>query len=151
MNNINASIPSTALSGDKGDEKIDRNEPRRVAFEIDVRMVDNPCVYLLFYQEVLMYVGSAVNVYARVRQHKLGGISGKPKQFDSAIAIPVPAEDMLRLEAALILQLYPVLNGGGNIRRGIPMKLSAKECLGVITRYAPCLVNHQPNRQLWPA
>jgi hypothetical protein len=62
-------------------------------------------IYFLCRDGVLLYVGQSINAYARVAEHT------KYREFDSAFFLPWPADDLNRIEAALIRTLTPPLNG----------------------------------------
>lgn len=64
-----------------------------------------PCVYFLVRLGVVVYVGSSVNLAARIPGHRRAG-----KVFDEIFYVPTERRDMLRIEQALIQALRPKLN-----------------------------------------
>jgi hypothetical protein len=65
-------------------------------------------VYFLMIDEVIMYVGSSVNVRARVGQHWLDG-----RRFNRTLVLPTLPENRLRIEYGFIRGLKPVWNRTG--------------------------------------
>jgi hypothetical protein len=62
-------------------------------------------IYFLCRDAALLYVGQSRNATARVAEHS------KRYELDSVFFLPWPADDLNRLEAALIRALRPPLNG----------------------------------------
>ena len=62
-------------------------------------------VYFLCREGVVLYVGQSVNVASRIHDHY------KRWEFDSTLFLPWPADDLDRLEGALIRALRPSFNG----------------------------------------
>jgi hypothetical protein len=61
-------------------------------------------VYFLVRDGCLLYVGQSVNAVGRVAEHY------RRYEFDSVLFLPWPADDLNRIEAALIRALRPPLN-----------------------------------------
>lgn len=70
-----------------------------------------PCVYFLVKGDRVVYVGSSINPKKRVEQHRTGCGAAVKKEFDSAVFLPVPLEEMLETERTFIAMLNPPLNG----------------------------------------
>ena len=64
-------------------------------------------IYFLCRDSALLYVGQSVNVAQRIVEHF------RRYEFDAVFFLPWPADDLNRLEAALIRHLRPPLNGKG--------------------------------------
>ena len=62
-------------------------------------------IYFLCRDGCLLYVGQSINVAARVTEHY------RRYEFDSVLFLPWPGDDLNRIEAALIRELRPPLNG----------------------------------------
>lgn len=62
-----------------------------------------PCVYFLIREQAVIYVGQSRNFSSRIQQHR-------EKSFDYALFLPVPVEDLLRVEGEFIRRLRPPLN-----------------------------------------
>ncbi len=67
-------------------------------------------IYFLCQEDELQYVGQSVNVHSRVGQHN--------KKHNQVLFLPWPADDLDRIEGALIRYLKPPLNGRGNRTQG---------------------------------
>ena len=63
-------------------------------------------VYILLLAGVVVYVGQSVNVPARLRAHRAGGVVA----FDDAVFIPCAKKDLKRLEGERIAALRPTHN-----------------------------------------
>ena len=68
------------------------------------KVICKPCVYFLFRDNVLVYVGKTQNIYLRIGQH----ITEGQKKFDSFEYFIT--EDADALEAVLIQILKPIYN-----------------------------------------
>jgi hypothetical protein len=62
-------------------------------------------IYFLCREGALLYVGQSVNATTRVAEHY------RRYEFDSVFFLPWPADDLNRIEGALIRALRPALNG----------------------------------------
>jgi hypothetical protein len=62
-------------------------------------------VYFLCRDGCVLYVGQSINAAARVAEHY------RRYEFESVLFLPWPGDDLDRLEAALIRELRPPLNG----------------------------------------
>ena len=67
-------------------------------------------IYFLCLGDSLQYIGQSVNVHIRVSQHS--------KEYDQVLFLPWPADDLDRIEGALIRYLEPPCNGRGNRKNG---------------------------------
>ena len=61
-------------------------------------------VYFFIKDQCIVYVGQSKDVFARIPTHK------KRKLFDQVVFIPVPKDDLLRVERAFIRVVAPVYN-----------------------------------------
>lgn len=64
-----------------------------------------PCVYFLIEGEMVVYVGQTRALAARLLQHTQGG-----KRWERVLFMPIPAAELLRVEAEWIAALQPPLN-----------------------------------------
>ena len=71
-----------------------------------------PCIYFLIERNELVYIGQSIDVIARLRQHQ------NDKKFSAVYVLPVAAEDLDAVEAALIRRHRPPLNS--TLRRENP-------------------------------
>ena len=78
-------------------------------------------IYFLCRDNALLYVGQSRNAASRVAEHS------KRYELDFVFFLPWPADDLNRVEAALIRALRPPLNGKG---ANGTMKTSAGESAG---------------------
>lgn len=62
-------------------------------------------VYFLLRNEAIQYIGSSINVYARIGQHLSNGVP-----FDATTIEPCPAHLRIRREAEYIIMYNPPLN-----------------------------------------
>jgi hypothetical protein len=62
------------------------------------------CVYFLIRNSVVVYVGQTTDLYFRVSQHR------RDKQFDRVFYLPIPREDLSRIETGFIRVLQPEYN-----------------------------------------
>ncbi len=60
-------------------------------------------IYFLCQGDTIVYVGQSINVASRIKQHG-------NKEFDRALCLPCPEEELNRVEAAFISLLKPPLN-----------------------------------------
>jgi hypothetical protein len=74
-----------------------------------------PCVYFLFKEEDLVYIGRSRSLIGRVSAHMAGGRDSPPKVFDSIACIEVPDGDVGIMEMAYIKHYKPLYN-----RTGLP-------------------------------
>jgi hypothetical protein len=65
-----------------------------------------PGIYFLLKEGNLVYVGKSINIHARVMQHR----DIKDKDFDEVILMPVPEDELSRIENYYIGLLKPPLN-----------------------------------------
>lgn len=64
-----------------------------------------PCVYFLIEKNQVVYIGQSRNLPSRLSQH-----DGDGKTWDRVLFMPLPAADLLRVEAEWIAALTPPLN-----------------------------------------
>jgi hypothetical protein len=69
-------------------------------------MVDAPVVYFLVSKGSIVYVGQSLQLGARIHQHKRDG----EKIWDTVYYIPVPHDELSKVEQRLIEHLKPVYN-----------------------------------------
>lgn len=70
-------------------------------------------VYVLILGGQVAYIGSSVNVYARIMAHRSNSRRANlpgPKRFDGALVLPLPAGVLKAYEGALIRTLRPRFN-----------------------------------------
>ncbi len=67
-----------------------------------------PGVYMLVRDNAVVYVGSSVDVIARIASHRKGW---ERKDFHRALFLPCPASERLEIEGALIRFFLPEYNG----------------------------------------
>lgn len=65
----------------------------------------NAGIYFLCLGGVIQYIGQSTNPYMRIRTHANG------KSFDDVFFLPVPEDDLDRIESELIHAINPPLNG----------------------------------------
>lgn len=75
---------------------------------LDVTFVinDKPGVYVLYYNDVCLYVGHSKHVIQRIRKHRANGLM----QFNRAEVRFCELEDLARLEFVFIRKLQPRCN-----------------------------------------
>lgn len=69
------------------------------------RQIGRSGIYFLCKDDDLIYIGQSNNVHGRVSQHR------REKSFTKAFYLEWPADDLDRIEGALIRELRPRLNG----------------------------------------
>lgn len=88
------------------------------AVQIPARL-RSPAIYHLLRGDEVVYIGSSVNVLAR--------LAGHPVDWDHARIFPCRLDDLDRLEAEHIAQHKPRLNRAGNTRPFIPRMVKLRQ------------------------
>lgn len=71
------------------------------------------CVYFLYLQGALQYVGQTRNLNGRLKSHRKGDKNTPKKEFDRVLYLPVRSEDLDAAESHYIALLDPPLNRAG--------------------------------------
>lgn len=71
---------------------------------------DGPCIYFLFLDSIVQYVGKTIEPKRRIGQHASGSEKTAPKEFDAYLFYPVPIEEILQEERTFVALLDPPLN-----------------------------------------
>lgn len=74
---------------------------------ININLILKPCIYFLYHEKTLIYIGKSLNLLARLSQHI------KDKTFDGIHVIEVPRKDLDILELFYISQHLPFKNIDG--------------------------------------
>jgi hypothetical protein len=86
-----------------------RSLPESIRHISDLRDVSDVIhrsgVYFLCSGDEVLYIGKSANIHGRIGQH------AHRRQFDKAYFLPWPADDLDKIEAALIRAISPVENG----------------------------------------
>lgn len=90
------------------------------------------CVYFLFVNEQLIYIGKSVNLYLRLTEHTLR----KAPDLDEAKYIMVPIEELDDVETALIRYFMPERNGHNSVKFFLCPKTVEKE-INIVNNYVP--------------
>lgn len=72
-----------------------------------VPIQSKPCVYFLFDEEELIYIGQSTNACARISAHT------RDKKFNSITMLPVPKENLDYIELLYIQKYNPAINKKG--------------------------------------
>jgi hypothetical protein len=65
-----------------------------------------PCIYFLYKENTLIYIGQTINLPSRVSYH----FNNSGKTFDTVYYIPIPESELLEVEKKLIKQFLPPTN-----------------------------------------
>ena len=76
---------------------------------------DGTGIYFLLLNEVVIYVGVSVHPMRRIEEHRKGSAGTRRKEFDGAVILPVPLEELLEKELVFINLLNPPENIAGKI------------------------------------
>ncbi len=85
-----------------------------IKFEIPKQV---PCIYFLFYKDILVYIGQTTSLYARLVSHN------SDKEYDRCMYMPCDKEKLNDTERALIKHYLPIYNGGASLHRHEKYKL----------------------------
>jgi predicted DNA-binding transcriptional regulator AlpA len=88
---------------------------RRQLVEYQPFKIIRECVYFLFDEQQLIYIGSSNSLHVRLATHFWNGNqrsvdAGQRKKFDQVLYLPVAPAEMLAVEATLIRRFLPPLN-----------------------------------------